>query len=54
MGNECPDCHWMQRCSGCVIPPPSEGDVLVSLGDGNTLAIDWHFVTYEEVGVFIT
>eukprot|EP01039_Chlorochromonas_danica_P002862 gene2862-3126_t len=46
-GVACSRCPWIARCQGCVLPDASE--VVVHLQDGETIAIDWHFIVAEEV-----
>ena len=49
-GHSCSSCHWLARCEGC--PLPSSGPAAqakASFIDGETLALDWHRVVWEEV-----
>ena len=52
-GVMCSRCPWLSRCQGCVIPL-DEGCVAdkhsaVVLRDGESLAIDWHRIVFEEL-----
>jgi len=42
----CSKCPWLSRCRGCFIP---QNDDVISLIDGETLAIDWHMIVFEEM-----
>ena len=42
----CSKCPWLSRCRGCFIP---QNDETISLIDGETLAIDWHMIVFEEM-----
>jgi hypothetical protein len=45
-GDGCSRCHWLSRCQGCLVP---DNDTVVDLRDGETIAIDWHTVVFEEL-----
>jgi hypothetical protein len=45
-GFSCSRCSWLTRCQGCLLP---NDDTEVILRDGESIAIDWHFVVYEEL-----
>eukprot|EP01041_Mallomonas_annulata_P000826 gene826-1606_t len=45
-GVGCPSCPWLSRCEGCVI---IADDHIITLSDGDTLALDWHYVVYQEL-----
>jgi hypothetical protein len=43
-------CNWMDRCAGCVIPDNDrKGIPPLQLTDGQSIAIDWHFLVFEEL-----
>ncbi len=42
----CSRCPWLARCRGCLIP---QNDELIQLADGETIAIDWHMIVFEEM-----
>jgi len=49
-GHACSSCHWLARCEGC--PLPSSGPAAQATAtflDGETLALDWHRIVWEEV-----
>lgn len=43
----CARCDWFSRCRGCLIPDSC--DVFLKLRDGETLAVDWHLMVFEEL-----
>ncbi len=43
----CSQCPWLSRCQGCVLPNSSA--LSLSLHSGECLAVDWHFVVYEDI-----
>ena len=45
--SSCSKCPWLNRCQGCLIPEDSDEELL--LHDTETLAIDWHYLVFEEV-----
>jgi ubiquitin carboxyl-terminal hydrolase 6/32 len=42
----CSRCPWLSRCSGCFIP---QNDEVIELLEGETIAVDWHMVVFEEM-----
>ena len=53
-GVMCSRCPWLSRCQGCVIPLGVSGATVdlnsaVDLNDGESLAIDWHRIVFEEL-----
>mmetsp|Transcript_1829 Transcript_1829/g.2892 ORF Transcript_1829/g.2892 Transcript_1829/m.2892 type:complete len:1659 (+) Transcript_1829:173-5149(+) len=47
-GDFCSRCLWLSRCEGCLIPYDDD-ESTIALCDGMRIAIDWHFVVYQEV-----
>ena len=45
--SSCSRCPWLSRCHGCLIVEDSDEEVL--LHDAETLAIDWHYLVFEEI-----
>lgn len=43
----CSRCPWISRCQGCIIP--DRDDVEYELVDGESLAVDWHFIIFEDL-----
>jgi hypothetical protein len=43
----CSRCSWLSRCQGCVLP--DREDVEYELLDGESIAVDWHFVIFEDL-----
>lgn len=53
-GTSCLNCHWLHRCHGCVISSrrarkPGEETFRITLHDGETIAVDWHYVVFEDL-----
>jgi len=50
-GCNCSVCPWLARCEGCLVPCSDESAAaqVVSFRDGETLAIDWHRIVWEEL-----
>jgi ubiquitin C-terminal hydrolase len=45
-GGVCSRCPWISKCHGCIIP---NDDNIMNLKDGESIAIDWHFIVFEEL-----
>ncbi len=45
--SSCSKCPWLNRCQGCLVP--EDGDEELVLHDTEALAIDWHYLVFEEV-----
>lgn len=45
-GSVCSRCPWLSRCSGCTLPDSS---LLLSLLDGETIAVDFHHLVAKEL-----
>lgn len=43
----CSRCPWINRCQGCILPDAD--DVEYELLDGESIAVDWHFVVFEDL-----
>jgi hypothetical protein len=46
-GISCSKCSWLRRCQGCVLPDRS--DVWHGLQDGESIAVDWHVIVFEDL-----
>lgn len=46
-GTACSRCHWLKHCQGCVLP--DDANVQVQLRDGESIAVDWHYVVFEDL-----
>jgi Ubiquitin carboxyl-terminal hydrolase len=46
LSHACATCSWLDKCQGCLVP---DDDTEIRLRDGETIAIDWHFVVYNEL-----
>jgi hypothetical protein len=46
-GTSCSRCPWLMRCQGCTID--QDEMEFLHLRDGESIAIDWHFVVYEDL-----
>lgn len=46
-GSSCSNCSWLSRCQGCIIPDSDYCSI--DLRDGESIAIDWHFVVFEDL-----
>jgi hypothetical protein len=48
-GDSCSRCPWLARCQGCLVPDSAAPGAAPRLRDGETVAVDWHMVVYEEL-----
>ena len=48
-GDSCSRCPWLARCQGCLVPDSAAPSAAPQLRDGETVAVDWHMVVYEEL-----
>lgn len=46
-GQVCSRCLWTKGCRGCLVP--DDGTLLIdAITDEEVLAVDWHYIVYEE------
>jgi hypothetical protein len=47
-GSVCSRCPWLSGCHGCLYPDDPDLLVESSVADEEVLAVDWHYVVYQE------